>query len=836
MREGEPFEERLKQALEAARIEIWECKLPAGVGEDFYRGIHADDLSRVRAAVLSAIDRQSAYDLEFRVVLGVDEVRWVRDTGRIEGDWFTGLRIDITERKRLELRDAMLLELDDRTRSLTSKEEIVETSTQLLGGYLKAQDCSYLEAPLELPDADLAVLRSGRPLERNTAEGSLLYVPIQRAGVLLAAMAARGDAPRQWRDFEIRAARLAANRCWESLERSRAAQEFRTSEGRLRLAQRAARIGSFEISYPGPVVVWTAEMEYLYGLPEGGFEGTIDAWLDRIEPEDRQRVVDDISGRIQQRETDISFEYRNILPDGSNRWIRGQGLITYAEDPESLRIVGVSMDIDDWKRAEARMSLLEAAVESANDAVIITEANLEFPGPRMEYVNPAFTRMTQYAREEAIGQTPRLLQGPKTDRELMAKLRSDLETEQSFHGQTVNYRKDGTEYTVEWRITPVKSADGSVARWVSVQQDVTERVQSEEALRNSEERYRVLSESVPQLIWSAAADGRVEYLSGQWLGYTGRVSLEDAQRAWVDSIHPEDREQALRAWQEAVEKKTDFDATFRIRRYEGTYRWFKTRARPLFDQGERVRLWSGTSTDFDDQVRTERELRRANQDLEQFAFSASHDLQEPIRNVAIYSQLIQRRYQTQLDEDAAVYLGYLTEGAQRMGSLVQDLLAYTQAATANNEPAEATDSQAILDDVCRDLSQAIAQSGAAISAGELPAVRMREIHVRQVFQNLITNAIKYSKPGEAPRLDITAELRGSQVRFSFRDQGIGIAPEYHNQVFGVFKRLHDRTHYPGTGIGLAISQRIVEGYDGRIWVESRPGEGATFFFTAPCAE
>jgi CheY-like chemotaxis protein/two-component sensor histidine kinase len=232
--------------------------------------------------------------------------------------------------------------------------------------------------------------------------------------------------------------------------------------------------------------------------------------------------------------------------------------------------------------------------------------------------------------------------------------------------------------------------------------------------------------------------------------------------------------------------------------------------------------------------RSNEDLRQANADLEQFAYSASHDLQEPLRQVAIYSQMLDKKYASRLDGKALEYLGYCIEGAQRMGLLISGLLAYSQMARKSESPLESVSIGDVLETVKKNLSTIIAETQAEISSPDLPIVRGDSVPLVHLFQNLLSNALKY-RSAEKPRVKIDAREDTNSWRFSVEDNGIGIAEEFQTQIFGIFKRLHDRTEYPGTGIGLAICQKIVERYGGRIWVESEPGHGAKFIFTLPRA-
>ncbi|MBN1310366.1 MAG: substrate-binding domain-containing protein [Anaerolineae bacterium] len=228
------------------------------------------------------------------------------------------------------------------------------------------------------------------------------------------------------------------------------------------------------------------------------------------------------------------------------------------------------------------------------------------------------------------------------------------------------------------------------------------------------------------------------------------------------------------------------------------------------------------------------ELAEANTQLEQFAYIASHDLQEPLRMVTSYLNLLERRYRDRLDTDAQEFIAYAVDGAMRMKRLINDLLTYSRVAT-HNRPNEATDCDLLLTQALSNLEVAIKENNALISHDPLPTVLTDGTQLMGVFQNLIGNAIKFHADRQ-PQIHISAQQAGDEWLFSVRDNGIGIAPEHTEQIFAIFNRLHPRDKYPGTGIGLAICKKVVERHGGRIWVESQPGEGATFFFTLPNTE
>jgi PAS domain S-box-containing protein len=250
------------------------------------------------------------------------------------------------------------------------------------------------------------------------------------------------------------------------------------------------------------------------------------------------------------------------------------------------------------------------------------------------------------------------------------------------------------------------------------------------------------------------------------------------------------------------------------------------------DENDNVVRILESNNDITERVLVQQELRRANLDLEQFAYSASHDLQEPLRTIKIYSELLSGEQLRPTETEAAEFLGYVRNAAARMELLVRDLLAYTRI-NESEKPSESVEATRALSNALGNLAGAIAETGVLITSEELPPVRVHELHLQQLFQNLIGNGIKYRDPDRVPTVHVGAEKHNDEWVFSVRDNGIGIAPDHKERVFGLFTRLHNTRKYSGTGIGLAICQRIVERYHGRIWVESEPGSGSTFYFSIP---
>ncbi|MCZ7584801.1 MAG: ATP-binding protein [Deltaproteobacteria bacterium] len=267
-------------------------------------------------------------------------------------------------------------------------------------------------------------------------------------------------------------------------------------------------------------------------------------------------------------------------------------------------------------------------------------------------------------------------------------------------------------------------------------------------------------------------------------------------------------------------------------------RYLHTKKIPILDDHGEPRYLLGISDDITDRKRADAKARKAadalarsNAELEQFAYVASHDLQEPLRMVSSFTELLVRRYEGQLDATAREYVGFILGGTRWMQQLINALLAYSRV-DSHGKPFEMTDLGGVVDDAVRNLRSAVDEQHGEITHERLPMVSGDRTQLIQLFQNLVGNALKFR--GEAvPRIHVSAQADSGRCTLAVRDNGIGIAPEHTKRIFKIFQRLHGRDAYPGTGVGLAIAKKIVERHGGRIWVESQPGSGSTFYFTLP---
>lgn len=464
------------------------------------------------------------------------------------------------------------------------------------------------------------------------------------------------------------------------------------------------------------------------------------------------------------------------------------------------------------KRAESVARELaakwEATFEAIGDAVVMVDSEM-----RIQHSNPSFLRLAARAKSPE-GQVPEFCADV---------LRQTLQT-----GKATLKEAEMLGLYLRLGVNPVRGDQQAVAGAVCIISDLTAHRRAEEAVRQSERRYRHLTEFLPQMVWTCNDAGRLESCNQRFRDYAGEAA--EIQMNWLEFVHPEEREVTLQAWRQATASGGNFEAECRLSRSDQSYRWHLLMAAPWFDEASNAGRWLVTATDIHEQKRHQQALERAVDDLRQFSYAASHDLREPLRMISTRADLLSERYRGKLDPAADQFLGTIVEGVLRLHRQIDGLRDYWQAAAFDTARLGPVDANAALATAIRNLEAIIHANAAEVQSAGLPTVQAQEFALVQIFQNLISNAIKYAR--ERPVISVQAGNHNGEWIFSVHDNGIGIAPDQQKKIFRLFQRLHG-SEYEGAGIGLALCQKITERLGGRIWVESEPGQGSTFHFTVP---
>ena len=564
----------------------------------------------------------------------------------------------------------------------------------------------------------------------------------------------------------------------------------------------------------------------------------------------------------------------------------------HAPDGRVTGICGIATDITERKRLDAAGLHLAAIVESSEDAIISKNLN----GIITSW-NAGAQRIFGYTAAEVVGQPVSILAAPERLDEMpniLSKIKQGLRVE---HYETRRRTKDGQIIDVALTVSPVRDASGRIVGASKIARDISDRKRAEQehALLLAREREarrtaELLNQAAPRLSAQLDLEKLVQEVTDiattlvgaefgsffhnvidekgdSYMLYTrsgvpretfaglpvpGDLRGEGVVRSEDVTQDPRYSKHSLNVslTQGRLPVRSYLAAPVKARSGEVLGGLFFGHSAPgKFTEAheaiitgiaaqaaismDNARLFEQAQWAQAELTRSNEELRRANQDLEVFAYSASHDLQEPLRTISLSAQIIERNFGQRLEGEDSMLLGNILAASNRMGALIEDLLTYTKATKYEGGPAPAVDSAAILAKVLESMWGVLQETGATVTAADLPMVVIHENRLAQLFQNLIGNAVKY-RSKEVPRVHIAADERDGWCVFSVVDNGIGIEEQYAERIFGLFKRLHGRDEYPGSGIGLAICQRVVEQYGGRIWLEqSTPGGGSTFCFSLP---
>lgn len=541
---------------------------------------------------------------------------------------------------------------------------------------------------------------------------------------------------------------------------------------------------------------------------------------------------------VQEYETDLRCKdgsVRRVLIDSNSSWHNG----------EFVRTRCFTRDITDRKRAEEALRQSEQKFRAIFDGTFQFIGLLTPEGILTEANRPALDAIAVNLKDvtgQPFWATPWWTHSPA----LQAQLKQAIA--RAAKGELVRFEAEhilanGSSVFVDFSVKPILDGKGNVIMLIPEGRDISDRKQTETQLRQQKAFLKSIYDGTEQAIFvvDIAANKEFHYasfnpVSERYAGVTNaQIQGKTPEEAFGEALGSAIRQNYERCLQTdhsiAYEEKLDF---------ESHSIWTLTTLSPLRDEQGQIYRIIGTATDISDRKQAEvklqnqkQDLARSNDELQQFAYVASHDLQEPLRMITSYLELLERRYKGQLDDKADKFIAYAVDGATRMQILINDLLSYSRVGT-QGQNYESVDCEKILQNVLRNLRVAIAESNAIIAHDPLPSLNADVTQLTQLFQNLIGNALKFRRE-DPPQIYVGVKRTNGKWLFSVRDNGIGIESQYTNRIFVIFQRLHNRTEYSGTGMGLAICKKIVERHGGTLWVESIPGEGSTFYFTLPAS-
>ncbi len=615
------------------------------------------------------------------------------------------------------------------------------------------------------------------------------------------------------------------------------AGESKASEARYRGLLEAAPDAMVVVGEDGAIVLLNVQAENQFGYHRDELIGQQVTsiipvgFAERLTADGARSAADALAQQI-----GTGIELSGRRKDGSEFPI--EIMLSPLESAEGILVTAAIRNITVRKAAEVHLAQMEGRyrglLEAAPDAMVVVNQRGE-----IVLLNVRAEEQFGYRRDELLGQAVKnIIPEGFAERLIADGLRSaaDALAQQIGTGiELMGRRRNGSGFPIEIMLSPLESSEGILV--TAAIRDITQRKAAEKHLVEMEAQYRGLLEAAPDAMVVVNQSGDIVLLNARAEEQFGYIRDELLGQR-VETIIPEGFSErlvadGLRSAAEALAQQIGMGIELTGRRKDGRGFPIEIMLSPLDGAGGIL----VTAAIRDISVRNEAathllqkldELKRSNEELEQFAYIASHDLQEPLRMVASYTQLLSRRYKGKLDSDADEFIAFAVDGANRMQGLIQDLLAYSRVGTQGRELRE-TSSEAALNQALSNLGRAIEESSAVVAHGELPDVLADDVQLVQLFQNLVGNAIKYQNPG-VPRIDVSAAMQGGKWTFSVKDNGLGIEPKYFDRIFGMFQRLHKREEFSGTGIGLAICKKIVERHGGTISVESQPGEGSTFRF------
>jgi PAS domain S-box-containing protein len=566
--------------------------------------------------------------------------------------------------------------------------------------------------------------------------------------------------------------------------------------------------------------------------------------FDFIHPSDKDRVLSDFTKLEDQLKLQVApFRFRHN--NGEWRWIETTVTNLLNEDAVNGYVVN-SRDITERVKAEADIQFRSMLLDTIGQAAIATDLS-----GSITYWNHAAEILYGYTRKEAAGKNVMDIIPTPTEIVSAKDIMEHLTNGESWTGEFPVKRKNGEEFIAWVNNAPVFNQDHQLSGIIGVSSDITARKDAERELEEANERHNLVLKATHDVVWDwNMATNEVLRSAENMKKLFGYDSEDDINHAlfWSSRVHPEDK-QEVEAKFEAFFKDSNqyyFDCGYRFKTADGSYAHVYDKGTVIRDKNGMPIRMIGSVQDVTYLKHSERKLKEANaellqrakelafsnKELEQFAYVASHDLQEPLRMVSSFLTQLEKKYDHVLDEKGKQYIHFAVDGARRMRQIILDILEYSRAGNKDEQLVK-VNIETIVIELKALLRRTIEEKQADIITVGLPSLWAHATPIRQIFQNLLSNALLYTKEGVSPKIVICAKDMNTHWEFSVKDNGIGISKDHFDKIFVIFQRLHDKQKYGGSGVGLAITKKIIEYYGGSIWVVSQLNEGSTFHFTIP---
>jgi PAS domain S-box-containing protein len=569
------------------------------------------------------------------------------------------------------------------------------------------------------------------------------------------------------------------------------------------------------------------------------------SWLSAVHPEDRDRTAQTWNNAVQHK-TLYATEYRIRGADGNYRYFWASGVPVIAEDGSIREWVGICADIHERKQVEEELKKSEKRYRDLANAMPLIVWTAQ-PNGTVNYYNQWWFDYTGLTPEQSTDSGWQAIIHPDDLPECLNRWHRAASTGTFYEIEYRFRRKDGAYRWHLGRALPVRDTNEQILSWVGTATDIDDRKRFEEALKESEARFRSMADNAPVMIWVSGTDTQCYWFNQPWLQFTGRTMAEEVGDGWAQRVHPENKQPCLNIYLKAFAARQRFEMEYRFQRADGEYRWLVDTGVPRFTPSGDFAGYIGSCIDITERKANEEALKhraeeltyltkmlattnaaleKRNQELDQFAYVASHDLKAPLRAIANLSQWIEDDIAEQLSAENRHQMKLLRGRVHRLEALIDGLLQYSRVGRIAT-PIEFVSVQALIQEV---LTMLAPPPEFTIAIAALPSLHTQKLPLFQVFSNLISNAIKHHNRLDG-KIAISATDQGDVYEFTVTDDGPGIAPAYHDKVFGIFQTLEARDKVENTGVGLAIVKKIVESQGGHIYLVSQEGQGATFRFT-----